>query len=94
MNNITTLSFDGSESYSDCTQTIDNSEVVFSIGLTYDDHYEVTVRADGGTMRLAYDSVSRAQMWANYIYFEMQLNGVFRTFERHPHAVRVWNEVA
>ena len=95
MNNIKTLKFDGSESYSDCTHTIDNSEVVFSIQLADDGFYEVIVRADGLQMLSAFSSISRAQMWANYIYIEMQLDGVFRTFEKYPFAVKAYKgEVA
>ena len=44
MDNLKTLKFDGSESYSDCTHNIHNSEVVFSI-TKQDGFYEVIVKA-------------------------------------------------
>ena len=94
MNNFETLKFDGSESYSDCTHTIDNSEVVFSI-TKRDSFYEVTVKAGALGMCLQFMSISRAQMWANYICIEMQLDGVYQSFTKNEYAVKAYKgEVA
>ena len=94
MNNLKTLKFDGSESYSDCTHTIDNSEVVFSI-TKRNDFYEVTVKAGTLGMCLQFMSMSRAQMWANYIYLEMQLDGVYQTYTKNEYAAKLYKgEVA
>ena len=95
MDNFKTLKYDGSEGYSDCTHTVDNSEVVFSIQLSDDGFYEAIVRADGLQMACAFSTMSRAQMWANYIYIEMQLDGVSKAFEKYPYAVKAYKgEVA
>lgn len=95
MNNLETLKFDGSESYSDCTHTINsNCEVVFSI-TKRDCFYEVTVKAGTLGMCLQFGSMSRAQLWANYICFEMQLDGVYQSFARNEYAVKEYKgEVA
>lgn len=94
MNNLETLKFDGSESYSDCTHTIDNSEVVFSI-TKRDCFYEVTVKAGTSGMCLQFMTISRAQMWANFVFFAMHLDGVSNTFANNEYAVKFYKgEVA
>jgi len=94
MNNIKTLKFDGSESYSDCTHTIHSSEVVFSI-TKQDGFYEVIVKAHKLGMCNQFFTMRKAQLWANYIYCEMQLDGVSQAYENYPYLVKLYKgEVA
>ena len=45
MKNFKPLNFVGSKSYCDCTHTMGNSDVIFSIELSDGGFYEVTVKA-------------------------------------------------
>jgi hypothetical protein len=95
MKNFKPLNFVGSESYCDCTHTMGSSEVVFSIELSDGGFYEVTVKAGTLGMCLQFMSMKRAQIWANYIYCQMQLDGVFQSFEKNAYAVKTYKrEVA
>ena len=89
MKNFKPLNFVGSESYCDCTHTMGNSDVIFSIELSNGGFYEVTVKAGTLGMCLQFMSMSRAQIWANYIYCQMLLNGVSQSFEKNENAYAV-----
>jgi hypothetical protein len=95
MKNFKPLNFVGSESYCDCTHTMGNSEVVFSIELSDGGFYEVTVKVGTLGMSLQFMSMSKAQIWANYIYCQMELDGVRAPFETNEYAVKFYKrEVA
>ena len=95
MKNFKPLNFVGSKSYCDCTHTMGNSDVIFSIELSDGGFYEVTFNA--GTLGLCggFFSMSRAQIWSNYIYCQMLLDGVSQSFEKNVFAVKYYKrEVA
>ena len=96
MKNFKPLNFVGSESYCDCTHTIANSDVIFSInqhnGLHGSNYYEVTVKAGTLGMSLQFTTMNMAQVWANYIYCQMELDGVHASFEKNEFAVKWYKE--
>jgi hypothetical protein len=89
MKNFKPLNFVVSDCLTSCTHNIDKHDVWFSIDKTEDGFYKTyIVSADKG-MFLEFMTMRRAQIWANYIYCQMLLGGVFQSFEKHENLYAV-----